>query len=145
MLFGNCPAFLCPDPAKIPWQFYKQLRFLLSAFHLLHFDCLLRTHLLAAETADTLSVIIYRRLSMAEAVKKYGNPAFNVDRTEVRKNIWTRMAGALNIFQKKPYIEASEDRFCIFDSHSQTNNEYSQPKQGTFLIRLKRDMTQKST
>lgn len=38
--------------------------------------------------------------------------------------------------------EASEDRFCIFDSHSQTNNEYSQPKQGTFLIRLE-DMTQK--
>ena len=44
-------------------------------------------------------------ISMSEAVKRYGNPQFNVDRTEVRKNIWTRMAGALNIFQKKPYIE----------------------------------------
>ena len=51
-------------------------------------------------------------ISMAEAVKKYGNPAFKVDRTEVRKNIWTRMAGALNIFQKKPYIEADKCVRC---------------------------------
>ena len=51
-------------------------------------------------------------VSMAEAVKKYGNPDFNVDRTEVRKNIWTRMAGALNIFQKKPYIEADKCVRC---------------------------------
>ena len=51
-------------------------------------------------------------ISMAEAVKKYGNPAFNVDCTEVRKNIWTRMAGALNIFQKKPYIEADKCVRC---------------------------------
>ena len=51
-------------------------------------------------------------ISMAEAVKKYGNPAFNVDRTEVRKNIWTRMAGALKIFQKKPYIEADKCIHC---------------------------------
>ena len=51
-------------------------------------------------------------IPMAEAVKKYGNPAFNVDRTEVRKNIWTRMAGALNIFQKKPYIEADKCVRC---------------------------------
>ena len=51
-------------------------------------------------------------ISMAEAVKKYGNPVFNVDRTEVRKNIWTRMAGALNIFQKKPYIEADKCVRC---------------------------------
>ena len=51
-------------------------------------------------------------ISMAEAVKKYGNPAFNVDRTKVRKNIWTRMAGALNIFQKKPYIEADKCVRC---------------------------------
>lgn len=49
-------------------------------------------------------------VSMQEAVDRYGNPDFNVDRTEVRKNIWTRMAGALNIFQKKPYIEADK---CI--------------------------------
>lgn len=49
-------------------------------------------------------------VSMQEVVDRYGNPDFNVDRTEVRKNIWTRMAGALNIFQKKPYIEADK---CI--------------------------------
>ena len=51
-------------------------------------------------------------ISMSEAVKRYGNPKFNVDRTEVRKNIWTRMAGALNIFQKKPYIEADKCVRC---------------------------------
>ena len=51
-------------------------------------------------------------ISMAEAVKQYGNPAFNVDRTEVRRNIWTKMAGALKIFQKKPYIEADKCVRC---------------------------------
>lgn len=51
-------------------------------------------------------------ISMSEAVKRYGNPQFNVDRTEVRKNIWTRMAGALNIFQKKPYIENDKCVHC---------------------------------
>ena len=51
-------------------------------------------------------------ISMSEAVIRYGNPQFNVDRTEVRKNIWTRMAGALNIFQKKPYIENDKCVHC---------------------------------
>ena len=51
-------------------------------------------------------------ISMSEAVKRYGNPQFNVDRTDVRKNIWTRMAGALNIFQKKPYIENDKCVHC---------------------------------
>ena len=51
-------------------------------------------------------------ISMAEAVKQYGNPAFNVDRTEVRRNIWTKMAGALKIFQKKPYIETDKCVRC---------------------------------
>lgn len=51
-------------------------------------------------------------ISMSEAVKRYGNPQFNVDRTEVRKNLWTRMAGALNIFQKKPYIENDKCVHC---------------------------------
>ena len=51
-------------------------------------------------------------ISMAEAVKQYGNPAFNVDRTEVRRNIWTKMAVALKIFQKKPYIEAGKCVRC---------------------------------
>lgn len=49
-------------------------------------------------------------ITMEEAVKRYGNPDFNVDRTRVRRNIWTKMAGTLNLFQKKPYIE--EDK-CI--------------------------------
>ena len=52
------------------------------------------------------------KISMAEAVKKYGNPDFHVDRTEVRKNIWTRMAGALKVFQKKPYIDADKCVRC---------------------------------
>lgn len=51
-------------------------------------------------------------ISMAEAVERYGNRGFHVDRTEVRKNIWTRMAGALNIFQKKPYIEPDKCVRC---------------------------------
>ena len=51
-------------------------------------------------------------ISMADAVKRYGNPDFNVDRTEVRKNIWTRMAGTLKIFQKKPYIETDKCVRC---------------------------------
>ena len=51
-------------------------------------------------------------ISMSEAVKRYGNSQFNVDRTEVRKKIWTRMAGALNIFRKKPYIENDKCVHC---------------------------------
>lgn len=49
-------------------------------------------------------------ISMTEAVSRYGNPSFNVDRTEVRHNIWTKMAGALKLFQKKPYIDEAR---CI--------------------------------
>lgn len=49
-------------------------------------------------------------ISMTEAVSRYGNPSFNVDRTEVRHNIWTKMAGALKLFQKKPYIDEAH---CI--------------------------------
>ena len=49
-------------------------------------------------------------LSMAEAVKKYGNPEFNVDRRIIKYGIWEKMAKALNLFQKKPYIEESR---CI--------------------------------
>lgn len=49
-------------------------------------------------------------LPMAEVVKRFGNPSFHVDRTQVRHNIWTKMAKALNLFQKKPYIEEEK---CI--------------------------------
>ena len=49
-------------------------------------------------------------ISMEALIKKYGNPNFNVDRTKVRNNVWTKLAKALNIFQKKPYIEPDK---CI--------------------------------
>lgn len=51
-----------------------------------------------------------RKSSMEELVSQFGKPDFHVDRTQVRTNIWTRMAKALNLFQKKPYIE--EDK-CV--------------------------------
>ena len=40
----------------------------------------------------------------------YGKPDFNVNRTQIRSNVWTKLAKALNIFQKKPYIEPDK---CI--------------------------------
>lgn len=49
-------------------------------------------------------------ISFEEAAQKYGNPVFNVDRRPVRRNMWERMAKALNIFQKKPYIDEEK---CI--------------------------------
>ena len=49
-------------------------------------------------------------ISMEALIEKYGNPNFNVDRTKVRNNVWTKLAKALNIFQKKPYIEPDK---CI--------------------------------
>ena len=49
-------------------------------------------------------------ISMEALIEKYGNPNFNVDRTKVRNNVWTKLAKALNIFQKKPYIETDK---CI--------------------------------
>ena len=42
---------------------------------------------------------------MKDAVAQYGNPYFDVDRRVVRYGMWERLAKALNIFQKKPYIE----------------------------------------
>lgn len=44
-------------------------------------------------------------IPLKEAVKVYGNPSFHVDRRPVRRGIWEKMAKALNVFQKKPYIE----------------------------------------
>lgn len=49
-------------------------------------------------------------ISMEEAVEKYGNPQFHVDRSVMKHGMWEKMAKALNIFQKKPYIEAEK---CI--------------------------------
>lgn len=49
-------------------------------------------------------------ISIKEAVEKYGNPQFHVDRSVIRNGIWEKMAKALNLFQKKPYIEKEK---CI--------------------------------
>ena len=53
-----------------------------------------------------------RTISMDDLLDKYGNPNFDVDRTQLRNNVWTRLAKALNIFQKKPYIEADKCVSC---------------------------------
>ena len=52
----------------------------------------------------------FNKISMGDLVGQYGKADFNVDRTQVRSNIWTKLAKALNIFQKKPYIEPDK---CI--------------------------------
>lgn len=49
-------------------------------------------------------------VTMEEAKERFGKPDFRVDRRRVRYGIWERMAKALNIFQKKPYIDES---LCI--------------------------------
>lgn len=51
-------------------------------------------------------------IPMEVLIEQYGNPHFNVDRTKVRSNIWTKLAKALNIFQKKPYIEPDKCVCC---------------------------------
>lgn len=51
-------------------------------------------------------------IPMEVLIEQYGNPHFNVDRTKVRSNIWTKLAKALNIFQKKPYIEPDKCIHC---------------------------------
>lgn len=51
-------------------------------------------------------------ITMEALIEQYGNPHFNVDRTKVRSNIWTKLAKALNIFQKKPYIEPDKCVRC---------------------------------
>ena len=47
-----------------------------------------------------------KEISISDAVKLFGKPDFHVDRKRLRQNLWTRMAKALNLFQKKPYIQA---------------------------------------
>lgn len=51
-------------------------------------------------------------ISFEDAVQRYGNPDFRVDRSVVRNDIWVKMAKVLNIFQKKPYIEADKCVKC---------------------------------
>ena len=50
-------------------------------------------------------------MPMHAVVEKFGNPNFDVDRREVRAGgKWNKIAKALNIFQKKPYIDTEK---CI--------------------------------
>ena len=56
--------------------------------------------------------VVCNVISMEALIEKYGNPNFNVDRTKVRNNVWTKLAKALNIFQKKPYIEPDKCICC---------------------------------
>ena len=49
-------------------------------------------------------------IRMEDAVAQYGNPYFDVDRRVARSGMWERLAKALNIFQKKPYIQPDK---CI--------------------------------
>jgi Pyruvate/2-oxoacid:ferredoxin oxidoreductase delta subunit len=51
-------------------------------------------------------------ISIEEAVRRYGNPDFRVDRRAVRNGTWERLAKALNIFQKKPYIDEKKCARC---------------------------------
>lgn len=49
-------------------------------------------------------------IEMKDAIAQYGNPYFDVDRRVTRSGMWERLAKALNIFQKKPYIQPDK---CI--------------------------------
>lgn len=49
-------------------------------------------------------------IGMKETVQLYGNSDFDVDRRSVRSGKWERIAKALKIFQKKPFIDAEK---CI--------------------------------
>ena len=43
-------------------------------------------------------------ISMEEAVRRFGNPGFDVDRTPEKNDWWVWMAKFFHIFQKRPYI-----------------------------------------
>lgn len=49
-------------------------------------------------------------MTVEEAARRWGNPSFDVDRRPVRHGKWERLARALNLFQKKPYIDKNK---CI--------------------------------
>lgn len=51
-------------------------------------------------------------ISMAEAVKQYGNPDYRVDRRKQRKNIWNKLDFVMKHFQKKPYVDPERCRKC---------------------------------
>ena len=51
-------------------------------------------------------------ISMDEAVRCWGNPDFNVDRSAVRRNVWTRLAAAAQPFRRRPVIDADKCVRC---------------------------------
>ena len=63
--------------------------------------------------ADTESTQDGGEITMQEAVERFGNPDFNVDRKKQRANLWNRFNNSfLRYFQKKPYIEADKCKKC---------------------------------
>lgn len=51
-------------------------------------------------------------MTMEETVCRYGNPAFHVDRSRRRTNLWSRVNSFLRCFQRKPYIVEKDCRKC---------------------------------
>lgn len=51
-------------------------------------------------------------ISMEEAVEKYGNKDYNVDRRKVRATMWNQLDFLMKPFQKKPYILTDKCRKC---------------------------------
>lgn len=51
-------------------------------------------------------------MTMEEVVRRFGNPAFHVDRSRQRTNLWSRVNSFLKCFQKKPYIVEEKCRKC---------------------------------
>ena len=51
-------------------------------------------------------------ITLNDAVAQFGNPYFDVDRKVTRHGGWERLAKALNIFQKKPYIDENKCICC---------------------------------
>lgn len=51
-------------------------------------------------------------ISMEEAVEKYGNKGYNVDRRKQRSTMWNRLDFLMKPFQKKPFIAQDQCRKC---------------------------------
>ncbi|NCB92537.1 MAG: DUF362 domain-containing protein [Clostridia bacterium] len=51
-------------------------------------------------------------ISMQEAVKRYGDPDYNVDRRKQRKNIWSKFRYIMKPFGKRPYIVDADCKKC---------------------------------
>lgn len=51
-------------------------------------------------------------LSMEEAVERFGNASFHVDRSRRRTNLWSRLNSVLKCFRRRPYIVEKDCRRC---------------------------------